>query len=421
MKIRGRAIIRRWLRGKPWRNGWRAIPAGRRVIVAVSRTEEGEFPLDTVGLAWRQAEARAIPVTLIDAVRPLIADAARPKIGCDVKSTLLALSKLGIDAAGFAHDVMLYAFLLDAEPGGCSLAELVRRRLDLKLGASPEQHADYALELSATLRSEIETRGLTELYESIELPLAGVLARMEREGIRVDRAELGRLSELMETEISRLTAEIHALAGKPFNISSPQQLGKILFEDLKLPAPVKYGKGKTISTAADVLEDLAEEHEIARKVLEYRQLTKLKGTYVDALPVLIDPLSGRIHTSFNQAGAATGRLSSSNPNLQNIPIRTELGREIRAAFIPREGWKLVVADYSQIELRLLAHMSHDPLVGGSVPQRRRHPHAHRRGSDGHSAADGDARSALARQGGELRHRVRHQRVRPRRAAGHFAQ
>ncbi|MBI2680637.1 MAG: DNA polymerase I, partial [Candidatus Solibacter usitatus] len=338
------------------------IPPGAPVSVAVSRTEEGEFPLDTIGLAWRQAEARAIPVTLIDAVRPLIADAARPKIGCDVKSTLLALSKLEIAAAGFAHDVMLYAFLLDADPGGCTLAELTRRRLDLKLGASPEQHADYALELCAALRGEIEARGLTELYTNIELPLASVLARMEREGIRVDKAELGRLSEMMETEISRLTGEIHALAGKPFNISSPQQLGKILFEDLKLPAPVKYGKGKTISTAADVLEDLAEEHEIARKALEYRQLTKLKGTYVDALPMLIDVASGRIHTSFNQAGAATGRLSSSNPNLQNIPIRTELGRQIRAAFIPREGWKLVVADYSQIELRLLAHMSHDPLL-----------------------------------------------------------
>ncbi len=339
-----------------------AIPAGAPVSVAVSRTVEGEFPLDTIGLAWRQAEARAVPVTLIDAVRPLIADAGRPKIACDVKSTLLALSKLEIDAAGFAHDVMLYAFLLDADPGGCTLAELARRRLDLKLGASPEQQADYALELCATLRGEIEARGLTELYETIELPLAGVLARMEREGIRVDKAELHRLSEMMETEISRLTAEIHALAGKPFNISSPQQLGKILFEDLKLPSPVKYGKGKTISTAADVLEDLAEEHEIARKTLEYRQLTKLKGTYVDALPMLIDPVSGHIHTSFNQAGAATGRLSSSNPNLQNIPIRTELGRQIRAAFIPRAEWKLVVADYSQIELRLLAHMSHDPLL-----------------------------------------------------------
>jgi DNA polymerase-1 len=185
---------------------------------------------------------------------------------------------------------------------------------------------------------------------------------MERTGIRIDPVELKRLSNLMETEIARLTSEIHVLAGRPFNISSPQQLGKVLFEEMKLPAPVRYGKGKVISTAADVLEELAADHEVVRKVLEYRQLTKLKGTYVDALPELIDPATGRLHTSFNQTGAATGRLSSSNPNLQNIPIRTELGREIRAAFVPRPGWKLVVADYSQIELRLLAHMSQDPLL-----------------------------------------------------------
>jgi DNA polymerase I len=167
---------------------------------------------------------------------------------------------------------------------------------------------------------------------------------------------------LMESSIACLTTQIHALAGREFNASSPQQLGKVLFEEMGLPAPVRYGKGKTISTAADVLEALAPEHEIVRLVLEYRQLTKLKGTYVDALPALIDPATGRIHTSFNQTGAATGRLSSSNPNLQNIPIKTELGREIRAAFIPRPGWKLVVADYSQIELRLLAHMSQDPVL-----------------------------------------------------------
>jgi DNA polymerase-1 len=166
----------------------------------------------------------------------------------------------------------------------------------------------------------------------------------------------------MEGEIARLTSEVHQMAGKPFNISSPQQLGKVLFQDLGLPAPVKYGKGKVISTAADVLDELAPKHEIVRKVLEYRQLTKLKGTYVDALPSLIDTRTGRLHTSFNQTGAATGRLSSSNPNLQNIPIKTELGREIRAAFVPRPGWKMLVADYSQIELRLLAHMSRDPVL-----------------------------------------------------------
>jgi DNA polymerase-1 len=212
------------------------------------------------------------------------------------------------------------------------------------------------------LKPEVERRGFTKLYEEIELPLTGVLAGMEQTGIRIDTAELARLSVLMETGIARLTGEIHALAGREFNIASPQQLGRILFEELHLPAPVRYGKGKTISTAVDVLEGLAEEHEIVRKVLEFRQLTKLKGTYVDAIPALMDPATGRVHTSFNQTGAATGRLSSSNPNLQNIPIKTELGREIRAAFIPRDDWTLVVADYSQIELRLLAHMSADPVL-----------------------------------------------------------
>jgi len=339
-----------------------AIPAGAPVAVAVAKSGEGELALDTVGLAWKRGEARAVPLQLLDRLRPVLEDAAHAKVACDVKSVLLAFSKLGIEARGFEHDIMLYAFLLDADPGACTLDELAHRRLDLKLGAAPEQHADYALEMYEDLSREVDARGLRSLYQTVELPLAGVLARMEQTGILIDSSELKRLSELMETEIARLTADIHQMAGKPFNISSPQQLGRVLFEDLKLPAPVKYGKGKVISTAADVLDELAEEHEIVRKVLEYRQLTKLKGTYVDALPALLDPHTGRLHTSFNQTGAATGRLSSSNPNLQNIPIRTELGREIRAAFIPRPGWKLVVADYSQIELRLLAHMSRDPVL-----------------------------------------------------------
>ncbi len=303
-----------------------------------------------------------MPAENLAALKPWLEDATRPKIACDVKSALLALDKLGVAGGGFDHDIMLYAFLLDADPSGCPLEEQARRRLDLKVGAATEQHADITLEIYKALRPAVVERGFEKLFAEIELPLARVLARMERTGIRIDRAELGRLSELMERDISRLTEEVHCLAGKPFNISSPQQLGRILFEDLRLPAPVKYGKGKTISTAADVLEDLAADHEIVRKVLEYRQLTKLKGTYVDALPALIDPETGRLHTSFNQTGAATGRLSSSNPNLQNIPIRTELGREIRAAFVPRVGWKLIVADYSQIELRLLAHMSEDPVL-----------------------------------------------------------
>ena len=336
-----------------------AIPQGAPIAVAISKSGEGEFALDTVGLAWRMGEARAVTAENLAYLKPYLECAAAPKIACDIKTALLLLDRMGIEARGFEHDVMLYAFLLDADPSGCPLDEQARRRLDLKLGPAPEQHADITLEIYGQLAPAVESRGLRELYETIELPLARVLARMERSGVRIDPVELKRLSDLMEGEIARLTAEIHALAGKPFNISSPQQVGRVLFEDLKLPAPVKYGKGKTTSTAADVLEELAPGYEIARKILEYRQLTKLKGTYVDALPALIDPRTGRLHTSFNQTGAATGRLSSSNPNLQNIPIRTELGREIRAAFVPRDGWKLLVADYSQIELRLLAHMSGD--------------------------------------------------------------
>jgi DNA polymerase-1 len=348
----------------------RTVPADAPVAVAIAKSDAGEFALDimnetaidSIGVAWKPGEARAAPLQPIDALKPWLEDAARPKIACDVKSALLALDKLGIQGAGFEHDIMLYAFLLDADPSGCPLEEQARRRLDLKLGSAPAQQADIVLEIHRALRPAVVERGFEKLYSEIELPLARVLARMERVGVRIDRAELGRLSELMERDISRLTAEVHALAGKPFNISSPQQLGRVLFEDLRLPAPVKYGKGKTISTAADVLEELAADHEIVRKVLEYRQIAKLKGTYVDALPALIDPQTGRLHTSFNQTGAATGRLSSSNPNLQNIPIRTELGREIRAAFVPRAGWKLIVADYSQIELRLLAHMSRDAVL-----------------------------------------------------------
>ncbi len=341
---------------------WLAAAGGAPTAVAISKAADGEFALDTVGLAYNTGEARAVNAELLPLLKPWLEDARAPKITCDVKSALLMLDRLGIEARGFQHDIMLYAFLLDADPSGCPLDEQARRRLDLKLGSSPEQHADIMLEIWNQLAPAVEARGLGTLYSTIELPLARVLARMERTGIRIDPAELRRLSGLMEVDIARLTARIHELAGKPFNISSPQQLGKVLFEDLKLPAPVRYGKGKVISTAADVLEELSADYEIVRLVLEYRQLTKLKGTYVDALPQLIDPHTGRLHTSFNQTGAATGRLSSSNPNLQNIPIRTALGREIRAAFVPRAGWKLLVADYSQIELRLLAHMSGDPLL-----------------------------------------------------------
>jgi DNA polymerase-1 len=334
-----------------------AIPSDAPVAVAVTGDSDGGLLPGTVGLSWKPGEGRGVGLEWIEKLRPLLEDPARPKVAHDVKSVLQALSRAGVEAQGFGGDVMLYAFLLEADPAGCSLDHLAQRRLNRKLGGACEERAASVLELSGVLSREVEERGFGELYRTMDLPLLAVLMRMERAGIRVDPVALAGLSSRMETDIERLTGEIHALAERTFNINSPQQLAKVLFEDLGLPS-----QGKKASTAADVLEELAAAHPIAAKVLEYRQLAKLKGTYVDTLPALIDPSSGRVHTSFNPTGAATGRLSSSNPNLQNIPIRTELGREIRAAFLPREDWKLLVADYSQIELRLLAHMSRDPVL-----------------------------------------------------------
>ncbi|MDP9053830.1 MAG: DNA polymerase I [Acidobacteriota bacterium] len=332
------------------------IPAGASLSIAFS-TDRSEL-----GLACRPGEARSLPMARLGELRAAFGNAALPKAATDLKSLILTLEEHRIEHRGLRDDISQYAFLIDADPASCGLEPLVERRLELRAGPRADERASFVHELNERLRPEIERRGFLKLYEEVELPLTAVLARMERTGIRIDTAELARLSELMEGGISRLTSEIHSIAGREFNIASPQQLGKVLFEEMGLPAPVRYGKGKTVSTAVDVLEALAPEHPIVRKVLEFRQLSKLKGTYVDSLPALMDPVTGRIHTSFNQTGAATGRLSSSNPNLQNIPIKTELGREIRAAFIPRDGWKLLVADYSQIELRLLAHMSQDPVL-----------------------------------------------------------
>ena len=279
-------------------------------------------------------------------------------IAHDAKYLLSRLSP----APEIGRDILLEAFLLTADPGGCTLEALSERLLHRKPGARAEHRADIVLQIAAMLGGQIDERGFRQLYEEIDLPLVPVLVRMETAGIRVDPEQLKKLSAYMEVEIARLTGEIHELAKHEFNINSPQQLGKVLFEEMAITPPGRMVKGKAPSTAADVLEELAAEHAIAGKVLEYRGLTKLKNTYVDALPALINPQTSRIHTTFNQTGSATGRFSSTNPNLQNIPIRTELGREIRAAFVPREGWKLVVADYSQIELRLLAHASKDPVL-----------------------------------------------------------
>jgi DNA polymerase-1 len=323
-------------------DAWLAAQEGDVAIAVGDVMEQAVF-----GLCAAPGSARTVP---LDSIPP------RATIAHDIKNLLRRFE----DVPALKHDVMLYGFLLSADPGGCSLGSLAEKYLEQTLEPDPASHADATLALYRKLRPEVDGLGLGELYGSVDLPLVRVLARMEETGIRVDPDQLKVMSARMEEEIAVLSSAIFELAGHPFNVNSPQQLGKVLFEEMKLPAPVKYGKGKAVSTAVDVLEAL--EHPIAQKVLEYRQLAKLKGTYVDALPLLIDPASERLHTTFNQTGAATGRLSSSNPNLQNIPIRTELGREIRAAFVPQRGWKLIVADYSQIELRLLAHMSRDAVL-----------------------------------------------------------
>ena len=269
---------------------------------------------------------------------------------------------------------MLYSYLLDPTYSSHRLADVALRAFNLKLSGTLPESADITGRLATRLRQEVEQAGLLKLYDEIDLPLVPVLARMEHAGVKIDRKALAEMSSRLEREVEIKAKEIYELAGHEFNINSPKQLGDVLFNKLNLPKPVKYGKGKTISTAVDVLESLAASHEVPRRVLEYRQLSKLKSTYVDALPALLNPATGRLHTTFGQTGTATGRLSSANPNLQNIPIRTELGREIRAAFTVEPGHLLLAADYSQIELRLLAHFSSDPLL----------VEAYRRGDDVHT-------------------------------------
>jgi DNA polymerase-1 len=285
-----------------------------------------------------------------------------PKAIHDYKAALHAFTPQAITLRGVRHDPMLYSYLLDPTYASHRLPEVALRRFNLKLSGTLTESADVTGRFAASLGQEVGQAKLLKLYEEIDLPLVPVLAGMEQAGVKIDRDVLKEMSSRLEREVDAKAREIYQLSASEFNINSPRQLGDVLFNKMNLPKPVKYGKGKTVSTAVDVLEGLAETHEVARKVLEYRQLSKLKSTYVDALPTLLNPATGRLHTTFAQTGTATGRLSSANPNLQNIPIRTELGREIRAAFTVEPGHLLLAADYSQIELRLLAHFSMDPLL-----------------------------------------------------------
>jgi DNA polymerase-1 len=307
-------------------------------------------------------------------LKSVLADEHVPKAIHDSKAAAHVLERHGIQLAGVEDDSRLYSYLLDPTYSSHRLEDVALRRFNLKLNGSLPEAADVTGRLTLAMSREVEEEGLLKLYKEIDLPLVPVLTRMERAGVKIDLKVLGKMSARLEQEIDAKAKEIYECCGTEFNVNSPKQLGDVLFNKLNLPKPVKYGKGKTISTAVDVLEALALTHDAPRMVLEYRQLSKLKSTYVDALPALLDSDSGRLHTTFDQTGTATGRLSSANPNLQNIPIRTELGREIRAAFTAEPGYVLLAADYSQIELRLLAHFSEDPLL----------VEAYRRGDDIHT-------------------------------------
>jgi DNA polymerase-1 len=320
------------------------------------------------------------------ALGPVLQNRRVPKTGHDLKADLIVLGRHGIRLDGLAVDTMLAAYLLDANRSNQALEPLAleqvgykaldeeavrgkgvkaRRFADLPPDALLDyagERADLALQLADVFAPALERESLDAVYRDLELPLVPILAGLERTGVRVDVAALTAQAARVEHELGALAAEIYRLAGETFNIGSPKQLADVLFDRLKLPVLKRTGATRTPSTAVEVLEELALTHDLPRMILDWRGLSKLKGTYIDALPALVNPETGRVHTQFNQAVAATGRLSSSDPNLQNIPIRTELGREIRRAFVAEPGFVLVSADYSQIELRVLAHLSGDETL-----------------------------------------------------------
>jgi DNA polymerase-1 len=334
-------------------------------------------PACRIGLATNSTTA--IEVSLdAPGIREALVDAELPKDVHDLKAIHRALQPHGIELGGLREDVMLLSYLVNPTHGSHTLADVTARFTNRALAQVTKgvvskdllpEAANAVYRIAPILRREVETAKVTDVYTGIDLPLVPVLLRMEQAGVRIDSSVLSAMSSRLAIEIDDLAERIYAQAGAAmnidsshrFNINSPKQLGDVLFNKMLLPKPMKYGKGKVVSTAQDVLEELAEHHTVPALVLEYRQLSKLKSTYLDSLPTLTDS-EGRVHTTFNQVGTATGRLSSTNPNLQNIPVRTAVGREIRAAFVAAPGNVLMSADYSQIELRLMAHFSQDPLL-----------------------------------------------------------
>ncbi len=334
-----------------------------------------------------EGEAILDPAATLAALKPLLENPALAKVGQNLKYDALVLRSHGVNLAGIAFDSMLASYLLEPGERSHGLDEQSRRLLghetikigDLfpqvgrskpeirmetvpiaKIAAYAAEDADVAWRLAERLGPKLDEAKLRKLHDELELPLMAVIADMEFHGIRVDPAALQGLGEVFAKRIAELEADAHAQAGEAFNTDSPAQLRVILFEKMKLPVLKRTKTGP--STDQEVLEELAEEHPLAATIIERRKLAKLKGTYIDNLPDLVNPRTGRVHTSFHQTVAATGRLASSDPNLQNIPIRTAEGQQIRKAFLPAEGHVLLAADYSQIELRMLAHFSQDPAL-----------------------------------------------------------
>ena len=324
--------------------------------------------------------------TALARLAPVLEDSSIRKIGHDIKPDCLVLGRRGVELDGLDLDTILLSYLLDSTRSTHKLEDLSLEQLGYRTIATEDllgrgakalsfadlppdaildyvgERSDVALQLAERMAPRLAAEGLESVYTELERPLVPVLIAIERVGVRIDTEALAAMSTRVGRELEAHQSQIHLLAGVEFNINSPKQLSGVLFERLQLPTSKRTGKTRAASTSVQVLEELALVHELPRKVLEWRSLQKLKGTYIDALPLLVNPETGRVHTSFNQAVAATGRLSSSDPNLQNIPIRTELGREIRRAFVADPGAVLISADYSQIELRVLAHLSGDATL-----------------------------------------------------------
>ena len=380
-----------------------------------------------VGLSWRAGEAVYVPIAhsplenpgampgaeVLALLAPLFEDPQVRKLSARGKHDRILLCRKGLGCESLAFDALVASYLLNPGKRNFSMDDLAMEFLSegprsttaLIEGAGPApmmaaaeaaaQEADLTLRLSGPLAKRLEEEGLTEIYRTMELPLVEVLADMERAGVKVNVPFLADMSRDMEQQITALTTQIHELAGTPFNIQSPIQLRDILFDKLGMRSGKKTAKTRAASTAEEVLEELAQHHELPRRILEYRAVQKLKSTYVDALPLLVNPETGRIHASFNQTVAATGRISVADPNLQNIPIRTAEGRRIREAFVAERGHLLLSADYSQIELRILAHLSKDATLIDTF----------RRGEDVHDRTSREVFGALSPVAPEEQRRI----------------